>query len=315
MRVEILPGRLCVDIMDHLAVFGEQGYTFLSYLSDGLHALGQREVALTFLASAAVEEQLEAPLPLLETLYAYALEGLCVDVGDTTELSQGDLMGRPGLRGALYVDPQPLPGLPLPHSRMTMLLLSEDELRIARHFGAGRVLARMGHNAGHFPFPGWNDLDRAPAFHAESELETVLAACPRLIVRRAHIALEHNRRLILDLPRHAQREIAEAAERWHPEDETMALIGMPHPGADAWLVWAPGQEAPQATCAKEPCERFGGGFALFSLEQAPRLEVLEDGFCCAAPLESIAAVRDALLGDADAEVSLDPSCSVCIQWI
>lgn len=248
-------------------------------ISQGMAAHGQRE--LVFSVARRPGENIEGVagplLKLLRTIHRFAQQGHHVSWGGMTEVGE-DLVA-PGMRGVVYADAQPITGLPIPDNALTAILLGRDELELVKQFGAYRLLARLGRQQRHFPFPPWTDRDRKRAVHNEDGKSMLNMFGARITFQTASIVLE-DEQVVLQLQRSSGAQLAKLLTQV-PAQVPFAILARAAPRADAWLVWSPGQTEPEATTGPNPSRSsITGGFlgCLLDTGQADQVIQLEDGF-------------------------------------
>ena len=100
------------------------------------------------------EDTLE-PFRFFRTVHAFAKEGRRVGPGATSELAE-DLFG---FKGVLYLPAEPI-GIPLPPGALAALLVTEEELAVAKSSGVSRVASLLGHRDKRYPYPPWSEPGR-----------------------------------------------------------------------------------------------------------------------------------------------------------
>jgi hypothetical protein len=242
IELEVVPGKLSARVYLHDIDFRGKPIACWSYVSHGLAALEQPDIVFTLRRERGESSDgfPQDPLHLLATIYQLADDGQRVGPGDVTGF------GAPGFLGhhLLYVETQPLDGVPLAPSCLTALLITTDELRAVAEFGSTRVLARMGQASGYYPFPPWADRRRPGLSFARTFEQSLLSKLPRAASHDVRVAVESNQ-IIVSALRGAQPpwqdRLAELSD-----NVPLTLLTALDPTANGCLVWVPGQSAPEA---------------------------------------------------------------------
>src|SRR5215468_3047156 len=242
VSVEILAGRLSARVHGHEIATQQARIPCWSYVTDGLAAHGQAEMVFTLRreASETAERFPEEPFRLFAAIYELAERGQRVTAGGQTEFGEARFFDH----HLLYARAQPLPGVRLPPSCLTVLLVTEDELRAVRTFGPARVLARMGQAATHYPFPPWVDRRRRGMAMDRTFEASVLSKLPRASAQSVHATL-HGDRIVVSALRSEQPSWQDRLAQV-PDHVPLALLTAIDPTANGCLVWVPGQSEPEA---------------------------------------------------------------------
>ncbi len=290
-RIEIIPGKLAAHVHAHQLDTARGPVPCWTYVTEGLaecraEARGEppaaprhRELVFTLRREPGEPATAvpRAPLAFFATVFQLAFRGRGVDIGDITQTGGTKFFGG----HAIYVETQPLPGVPLPPSSMTALVVTDLELRACRSFGFTRVLALLGETTGTYPFAPWSQRHRpdlvTPQFFAESLLTNLPIAptSPHLCAR-----LDGSRLLLTATRGPWQQQVAKL-----PAGKPLAFTTGFDPAASGCLLWRPGQrqrttravpldDALDAALAG-PCGTF---LAISPGEPADSLAVVEDGF-------------------------------------
>jgi hypothetical protein len=296
LRVQLVPAALHADVYRHDLSAGPTGaIPCWTYVTDGLRAHGQKEIALT-LRRLATEEPADfprAPLDLFRAVQPLAARGQLVDESGLTELG-GQFLGEGDFRAVGYLAPQLLPGLPAPAAPwLTAILLTDGERAVANAAGVTRVAARLGQAYSHYPFPPWSERSRPSVASADEITHSIVDRMPRLALR-ATVRKEGNE-VRLTLPPEAPALFARELPKVPPR-MPLCLLTAVDAGADALLVWHPGQAAPAAIAAPgADGMRLGGAFCAFLSEQAADYaQLFEDGYVVMLTDATWAAVREDL---------------------
>jgi hypothetical protein len=297
IELEVVPGKLSARVYLHDIDFRGKPIACWSYVSHGLAALEQPDIVFTLRRERGESSDgfPQDPLHLLATIYQLADDGQRVGPGDVTGF------GAPGFLGhhLLYVETQPLDGVPLAPSCLTALLITTDELRAVAEFGSTRVLARMGQASGYYPFPPWADRRRPGLSFARTFEQSLLSKLPRAASHDVRVAVESNQ-IIVSALRGAQPpwqdRLAELSD-----NVPLTLLTALDPTANGCLVWVPGQSAPEAITPQESDgSRLCGCFVVFVPEQPENGgRMHEDGFVMELTADSWKEVRSALIEGRD----------------
>jgi hypothetical protein len=134
-----------------------------SFVSDGLAALGQKELVFTF---ARQRDESIDPLAgqvgrLLITIHSLAAAGRIVEIGSFTEFGERRFLGSVAPAASHTCAPSLWRASPFPTARSPRYQLMGDEVETLKHFGMTRVAARLGERYRYYPWPPWWDRDRA----------------------------------------------------------------------------------------------------------------------------------------------------------
>ncbi len=180
-RLEMIPNELAINVF--LTEFESADGPLPAWLmsSEGLLGAGQKEVILGVRRreGETPEQFPQDPAALVFSMYQRARTGDRADVGATAALG-GDqgLLGRPDFRGVIFTHPAGHGGDPgFLAEWLSLVIVTEEELKIAERFGHTRLLAKLGQRYTFFPTPPWTDRDRAPVFTA-ADLESSILAQP-----------------------------------------------------------------------------------------------------------------------------------------
>jgi hypothetical protein len=292
--VDVVHGRLAATIYEHEVMSFGGPVSCWSYLTDGLRKTGQKELLLTVSRRLAEEAPSDLPRQFFAQIWQLATEGDLVDAGGYSDFFKSGFLGP--FSGVIYARAQALSGVPAGAGTLAALLVTDEELNVARKCGTSRVITRLGDVYRHFPFPPWTDRSRSsvvtPAFWQES----ILAKLPL----PWHFATgtrvrQDDGRLRLSLRSFCAPAIASFLSKFEPA-YPVVFRAEPDPDADALLVWQPGQQDPQAIAFEgSPGKRVGGCFVAFSgHDETNVIQLAEDGFLMRFTAEGWAQIRRAL---------------------
>jgi len=250
-----------------------------SYVTDGLRARGQKELVLTVSRDRHEVTPSERPLQLFANLRERAARGTLTEIGDFTEISIME-----NFKGAIFATSQPLPGIPAPQDALAAILVTQDELEVAKRCGVSRIIARLGDAYRYFPFPPWSDPSRKAVVRPEFWQRSILSKLVTLRIPGTTVRKEADE-VLVRLPSEAAKVVDETWSKLAAETP-IAFLTDPDPDADGMLVWQPGQREPRAiTPPGSNGKRIGGCFIGFlqlgflpEAEQKNVSEPYEDGF-------------------------------------
>ena len=313
VELEIVGGKLSARVYLHDIASPSGPIVCWSYVSHGLAALGRREMVFTLRRDPGEPSDgfPQDPLHLLATIYYSAVDGKRVGPGGVTEFDARSFLGH----HLLYVEAQPLDGVPLPPSCLAALLITADELRAVREFGATRVLARMGQASGYYPFPPWADRRRPGLSLASMFEDSLLSKLLRGAFDDVRVGVESNQ-IIVSALRGTQPPWADRLAEL-PDNVPLALLTALDPTANGCLVWVPGQSEPEAiTPPGSDGSRLCGCFVALLPEQPGNSgQMLEDGFVMELTADSWKKVRSALIEGTDVEIpAAGDGMSFALTW-
>lgn len=290
------------------------------YLSEGLAAFHeQKEIVFCLRRQSTEAAATDYPREILKffgLLADMATEGDTVDLGETTEFSEAGLFEGSAHRALAYLPVIPLPGIPLPQRALLAILITQEELEVAKAFGLYRLSTRLGRRASHFPYPPWSGRHRASVVTPLMMLSSVLHPVPRLLLRGA-LHGHQGTTIRLSIARRLHNALRAQLED-RPADEALALLGDPRPEASARLVWEEGQEEPAAISPPTPGgSGLAGGFVLCLPGRTPEGgRIVEDGYAIDLGDASWRALRNALLEGKDwALAARGQGLNFVLEWL
>jgi hypothetical protein len=292
LHLDLIPGKLKAHVHVHEMETLTGHISCWSYGSDGLWALGQKEMVLTLQRrpGEAPGDYLEEPLTFFAAVYPLAEQGLLVDTGDITEFADDWLLG---FRGLAYVPSEPLEGVDLPEQAIAAILLQAEELDTVRDFGLTRVLARLGNAYRYYPYPPWSERSRPGVWYADEGESTILALARRVNVPGTSVLYDGDQIILRVWPRGKEglQELLKV-----PEDAVVTLLTEMDPTVNACLVWTPGQTGLEAiTTGEADASVITANFIVFVPQQpGDGGQALEDGFVMMLTDASWLAIREAL---------------------
>jgi hypothetical protein len=269
---------------------------FLSFVSSGLAAHGQREIIVTLLRRS--DEVVAAlPQPLLDyfvQVHAFAEKGRLVGPGAWTEFGTDFLAA--GIRGVAYADAPQIKDVEIPMNALAGILLTSSEMRVVKTCGVFRVLSRLGEARRYYPFPFWCDRDRQSVVPEGVEEASLLARVRSFRAAGASVLLEQDQNCLKLLVVTTGSSDLKGKLDQVPPNQAMAILTEPAPEADGWFFWRPGQKERGAIT---PPGSRGARLTGFHLIIAPGVEVdgvtpHEDGFALTLRAESWTRFKEAL---------------------
>ena len=305
-------GRIWVDFHAHDHVEGVPG-NFLTAITQGLNAHGQRELVLTMRLADGEEAlaKMQDMVRFFTIVHAWAGEGNLVDEAGFTQFGERGLFGRPH-SGVLYTDARPCAGIELPARALAAIFVDAEEIRAARDSGTYRVLTRIGEQLRVFPFPAWGALDR-PSAMTPRESESVLLKVPRMRARGAYFVMA-DQCLRVSVP--ITKALLGGASSL-PVGSPFALLMRPAASANAILVWHPGQVGLSGISAEgSDNSRLSGSFLLLMPgEQPDHIRQIEDGYSVQLSNESWAELSGALIEARPLSLDLEGGQRFELEWL
>jgi hypothetical protein len=292
--VELLPNRLHAAVFAHEVTVRGVTLPCRTCMSRGLGARQRPEVVLTRVAppGAAIDAGDAEVFTLFTRLFEAPDDGPALGIGLVTAFDV-PFLGAEAPNGLTFVEAESFPEVPVDDGALAAVVLHPAEVAVAEKYGAARVLARLGRQAGYHPYPRWWDRSRASVAHPDDDEGTTLAGVARIALPEGTLA-SIDRTVVVRLPAETRAGLMAVLDGLAP-DAACALLLPPEAVTDASLVWSPGQDAIAATSASGRRERVGGNFVLFSPGQPKDNGILhEDGFAMLLRAETWRALRSAL---------------------
>jgi len=320
MRVDVIPGRLKARVYLHDIDTRDGLISCWTLVSDGLSAHRQKELQFT-VKRAPDESPQDFPLMILDffkRVRDYAENGQLVDVGGVTEFGPDGFLGRNSIRGLAYLGPQPLKDIDSSSPFLTVIVLMDEELKVAKAFGLTRVTASLGEAYRYFPYPPWADRSRPSVVSIETmEQQTILSRILCARVRGVNARLERGEELVLSVPRDSHEELRAGLVTIAPA-QPLALLTNVDPQANACMVWRPGETGLNAiTPPDSDGSRRSGNFVAFVPEQSANdFQYLEDGFALMLTNSTWMAIRRALESETSISVPVSKAgLKFSIEWL
>ena len=291
---EVVPGELVVRVHSHELPTVNGREPCWTFVSEGLWALGQKEILLT-LKREPGEKPEDFPREAFffyELAYELAAHGNLVDAGGTTDFGEQGLLGR---RAVGYMEPYRFDFAP-PSPSLSAILLTEGEFAACQTIGLSRIRALLGKAYSHFPCPPWSDR-RRPSVLTKDALKASLLARAATLNASGAMAWCEKGLLALRVPPGARSRLATELAALGDE-RAFAIILEIDPSADGCLVWTPGETRPGAISRPEarPSRVTGCFLAATPVAgaAADRSQFFEDGFLLSLTGASFRALREAL---------------------
>lgn len=176
----------------------------------------------------------------------------------------------------MYADAQSIRGVRIPDNA---IIVHSDELALVKRYGLYRLLARLGRQRRHLPFPPWTDRDRKRVTHADDPKSVLKMFGGKINYPPASLVLE-DKSAVLQLLRDDGAELVKQLAQV-PADMPFVITTRPAHTAHAWFVWTPGQTEPEAITGPNPSSAsITGGFLAFVIgsDRPDQITQMEDGF-------------------------------------
>ncbi|MEO6598323.1 MAG: hypothetical protein ABIQ16_00515 [Polyangiaceae bacterium] len=289
---EVIPGQVDVEFYLNDSIDEVLG-SFLTAVSVGLALSGQRELVLSMRlgTNESPIAKMQDIVRFLQTVHAWAQAGQFLDQGGLTQFGERGLFGSTN-SGLLYADARPVLGVTLPKRALAAIFVEAQEVRAALEYGTYRVLTRIGMQLRIFPFPTWGALDR-PSAMTKRESQTFLAKLPRMKAPGVTFLMSANC-LRITLPSDDSLSKGLAAL---PQKTSFALLTRPAQGANAILVWKPGQDEMSGISPDgSDGSRVSGSCLMFATgSTVDEARWIEDGYSLLLTHESWASFSAAIL--------------------
>ncbi|MBO6555415.1 MAG: DUF3480 domain-containing protein [Pseudomonadales bacterium] len=276
-----LDDQLKVDIHLHQIFLGDRDRYCWTYVTRGMTAHNQREMALSLIADddADTEDFPKTPVKMFEQLAERTRTGKRVESGDATRLGQKGIFNFPCL---FYVPAIQFPDMPSLDEHLALILVHEQEYDYAKQYGLTRFLSRLGKFCSSFPYPTWNTAARPTLFPDSIQELSILADASHIMAEHSHV---HQQASVLQLQLQEQdADTVTAALKVLTKDQIATINTAFSPRCDASLYWQEGQTEPGAYAAPETSTGLiGGSFFSISFGDDPGMGIIEDGFSVTLP--------------------------------
>ncbi|MBX9669343.1 MAG: DUF3480 domain-containing protein [Candidatus Obscuribacterales bacterium] len=319
VRFEIVPNELFAIINLHDMQQGNSSFSCWSYVSDGLNRVGQKELAILIKQESKETEHDYPmdPLGLFLTVRQYAEQGSFVTEGDVTEFGESGFID-PKFRAMAYLRPLGIAGLDEPSSFLSCVLLTDEELEIARRFGLTRILSLLGYSYSHFPCPPWVDRGRKSVIDntiKEGMDASILAKIPQFAIPGVRVQLAATK-LSIRCPFGLQDGFNELLKQI-PIEAPMVISTELDPDSNALLVWqatmenGPSAITPPGSDGSRVC---GCSVLIFPEQDESNAQVVEDSFLLSLATPDWINLRKALMSGEDAAVDTPGGGRISIEW-
>jgi len=319
VRFEIVPDELYAIVNLHDMQQGANSFSCWSYVSEGLNRLGQKELAILIRQNPGEEihEYPMDPLGLFLTVRQYAEQGSFVTEGDVTEFGESGFIDSK-FRAMAYLRPLGIAGMEEPNSVLSCVLLTEDELEIARRFGLTRVLALLGYTFSHFPCPPWVDRGRNSCITDDMKAamdQSILAKVPQFAIPGVRVQLAGTT-LSIKCPNGLEEGLNELLQQI-PEEAPLVVSGELDPDANALLVWqatmenGPSAITPPGSDGSKVC---GCSVLFFPEQDESNAQVVEDSFLLSLATPDWLKMRKALMTGSEVKVATPAGGTISIEW-
>lgn len=289
----IIPGCLTAQVYLHSIQTQADPLSCWTYVSDGMRSSGQPEIVFTLLRLP--DEPSDTPpwepLDVFQTLFQLVQQGRSLYPGGYTQFGDRNFMGR----HLIYVPTEILNGVPLSAKVLTALLVTKEEVEAAQAFGVTRVVSRLGWASRYYPCPPWSDRRRAGLPFEATFRHSLLSGVPSGCFPGVSVCQEDDM-INVRLTESSAVSLQKALQQVSPTTP-LSFVTEIYSGADACLVWEPGQTEPCAIW-KEGTEgtHISGCFLMIVPEQeAEEVKLIEDGVALLLSRTTWSFVRDGLM--------------------
>ncbi|MDZ4835884.1 MAG: DUF3480 domain-containing protein [Candidatus Melainabacteria bacterium] len=319
VRFEIIPDELYAIVNLHDMQQGVNAFACWSFVSEGLSRIGQKELAILI-----KKDSLEAdhdypmdPLGLFLTVKQYAEQGSFVGEGDVTEFGDSGFIDTK-FRAMAYLRPLGIAGIEEPGSVLSCVLLTEDELQVARRFGLSRILALLGYTFSHYPCPPWVDRHRTSVVDEQMKEDmdkSILSKVPQFAIPGVRVQLAATT-LSIRCPRGLHEGLNELLKQI-PDEAPMVVSTELDPDANALLVWqatmenGPSAITPPGSDGSKVC---GCSVLIFPEQDESNAQVVEDSFLLSLTTPDWIKLRAGLMSGEDVKVETPAGGTIAIEW-
>lgn len=320
VRFEIFPEELFATVNVHDIQQGEDSFSCWSFISEGLSKYGQRELAILVRKQAdqSLNEYPTDVLGFFLTVRRYASEQSVFMEGDITEFGEQGFLDEK-FKALAYVKPVGLTGNnEQDESLLNCILLTEDELEIARKFGLTRVVSLMGHSYNHYPCPPWIDLDRDSTVNKQlmSDMDnSILAKVPFLNIPYVRVCLCVDK-LVISCKKGTHEFIRDFLKQL-PLEAPFSIGCDIDPEANAMLVWQKTmQNGPSAITppGSDGSRVAGCSLIVFPEQEESNAQVIEDSFLLSLKSEDWEKLRNGFMTGNDVKFSAQSGGTIQIGW-
>jgi hypothetical protein len=200
IAVELLPDRLHAVVFTHEVTVRGVTHPCRTCVSRGMASRKRRELVVTRVAPPAdgvVDADVEV-FNFFARLFDAPDDGAVAGVGLVTAF-EVPFLGAGAPNAVTFVEAEPFPDVTVDPDALAVVVLHPDEAPVALKYGAARVLARLGRQAGYHPFPRWWDPSRASVAHPDDDEKSTLAGVVRVALPEGTLA-SIDRTVVLRLP-------------------------------------------------------------------------------------------------------------------
>jgi len=313
-EMELIENELTLKVFYHEIQRSEsKKIKSIAFLTKGLYALGQKEVLL-FLVNKQ-QKYYEIPQDVTafcKQLSAFAKNEQYVDNGDLTQFGRKRFLGKQGL---LYSDLQPHLGALTESPTLHMLLVSENEVSAAQHFGNLRILSMLGAKYRYYPFPYWSELHRVDLPIEEMAQKSIISQLGKLLRLNLSSIVRTEGVLKLTISKKFEADIPDEAIK---PDSPLAILPLLDEQADACLTFPFSQslQGPEAISApNSQGEMISGCFlGVFPNQEEYSTRMIEDGFSILLTDEQWAAFWEAFKAKENYEITSEKDLSFKMIW-
>lgn len=270
--IALIPEKLEVRIKTHEVSYNDRTIQCLSYVTQGLAPLGQRELVLTLeFKNDLPEPYPKTPFDFFITVHHLASEGRIVEEGGRSEFTDTFL----NRKAAIYIKgPSEIQGLNTPQDYLSVILITNKELEAYNQYGYLRILSLLGNVYRYYPTPFWNDISRKELPLSSVNENSILNNVNCLWLTKSTVTQIGNQihlKMAKDIP---------MLEEKPPTSMPVAILPSLDMSADACYVWNPDQLmviTPYTDVAQ--ITKTGGCFvALVAEQESAFIRIIEDGF-------------------------------------
>jgi hypothetical protein len=244
-----------VHVGVHQLDAGDQQISCWTYVTQGLRSHGQKEIIIALRQSAG--EAPKGPVMFLGLVARLAAQGQLVNVGGFTQFGPNSpkALGQQGklqVHGVGYAKPHGMDHVVSPMAAtasdfLAVVQLAQTELESTQRFGLARTLAQLGKQVRFYPYPLWNDPDRAETMAPDWIKGSTLSHFGGFVSVQGLMPFSERGGVVLQLAGAGTDKLIEALSSC-----TQRKVGLLAPTTQGWsevsacLAWRPGLREPQA---------------------------------------------------------------------
>ncbi len=269
----VIPNKLNVHVFQHTVHLRERQFEALAYVTEGMTHLKQQEMVLVICNKEQTCTFQEDPIHLFKGFYSLAEKGQIIGKGSTSYFDNKPLSGWTGI---LYTEMSHLPDQRFPANCLTLILVSTDELQMAKQMGHTRVLSLLGVANSFYPHPYWSDIDRNQLPVEQMMSKSLLSRMTTINLPIGSVT-RVNRMLTLTLPHEIPNNYF-SLTTMPPLHPVALLLGL-NLEANGCLVWTWDGQPSAITPSDGDGSRMGGCILiLFGQQPVSTIRLIEDGF-------------------------------------